>query len=166
MTEPIDLSILDLVADLADTVGEEVKVTPDQFRAIVAEMRANRESLNKLSTRLIEISDAHLKLRMERDGLASQVEQTLLDRDRARWDLGQIVSEFGDYESLLQSREICDTRMHRLANVRTLHAELTSEKYAWDHANNAAFHMAMDFLGHVLDGEGVNVRLPDNPEKP
>lgn len=142
MTEPVDLEALYHVTDVADFLGEQIKMSPAQFRTILHEMTANRAVERSLAVQAGEVRDLTRKV-------AAELEVV-------RAELARIVDEFGDYESLRQSREICDDRIQKLQDVRILHRELSSEKYAHDFLTNAAFHAVIEMLGEILDGTFVS----------
>jgi len=177
MTDRVDLEALNHVIEVAEFLGEPIKMTPAQLRTLLHEMTASRaveqgmvaqleevrDGVVKASARLIELTDENRNLRAENAELRDTIPtgtMEMLDRvhsaERMANDayvaLERITDEFGDYEGLRQSREICDDRIAKLRNVRALHAEFTSERYAWDHLHNAAFGAVVTILGNVLDG--------------
>lgn len=142
MTEQVDLDALYHIADVAEFLNESITMSPDQFRTVLHEMTANRAVVEAMGELMGEVRDMSAKV--------------MAERNTARVALARIVDEFGDYESLRQSREICDDRMQKLRDVRTLHKELSSEKYAHDFLTNAAFHAVIEMLGQILDGTFVS----------
>ena len=171
MTDRVDLEAMYHLTEVAEFLGEPIVMAPAQLRTLLHEMTADRAVEQGMAAQMEEVRAGVRKVTAKSHDDAETIADLsgvlrAYENENAavRAELARIVDEFGDYEGLRQSREICDDRIAKLRNVRALHAEFTSEKYEWDHLHNAAFGAVVTILGNVLDGaafDPVLARLMD-----